>query len=229
VRFNASLFAVINKIIILKTPKTMKPLKILFFLFPSLMLAQLEVDTSNATVTFTKVYNVDHPKNLIYQKTQEWLAINYKNANEVIKLNTPKKIVAKGYFVIDYINSTDFDSSNKVFFTTIIAFKENKYKISFTDYILKTSTNIQHTFEDFYFSSDFEHYKKTLKQEMEAQTNPQVIKQYKKLFKDENQMRQMYNAFIAMSKNVVSQITTQTNQLAKSMYNYINTKTKDDW
>ncbi len=65
---------------------------------------------------FSKIYDTDLSKDAIKQKTEEWIALNFKDSNEVIKLNNENKIISKGYFDIGY----------KVYFSFIVSFKKKK-------------------------------------------------------------------------------------------------------
>jgi hypothetical protein len=65
----------------------MRKLFILILLFTStLRLFSQEISKTNDG--YTEIVQVELPKKEIYQKLNEWIALNYKSANAVIQLNT---------------------------------------------------------------------------------------------------------------------------------------------
>ena len=83
--------------------------------------------------TYTKVI---HAKELsqadIHQKLNEFIAINFKSANDVIQLNTPSKIICKGNFILNAISSL---SGKKTLIPLrhganfVFSIKDNRYKV----------------------------------------------------------------------------------------------------
>ena len=53
---------------------------------------------------YTEVIQVELTKDDLYQKLNEWVAVSYNSANEVIQLNTTEKIIIKGILTMPYTN-----------------------------------------------------------------------------------------------------------------------------
>ena len=51
---------------------------------------------------YSEVVEVELTKKEIHQKAIEWVALNYKSANDVIQLNTEDKLVLKGNYTFTY-------------------------------------------------------------------------------------------------------------------------------
>jgi hypothetical protein len=73
----------------------MKNLLFLLLLIPLVSFGQKLNKDSNG---YTEVIEVELSKKDIHQKINEWIAINYKSAQDVIQLNTVDKIVTKGNY-----------------------------------------------------------------------------------------------------------------------------------
>jgi len=63
-------------------------------------------------------------KKQIYNKSKEWIALNYKSANDVIQLDTEDKIIVKGIFKVPYLTYEHTYNHS-----LIISFKENRFKV----------------------------------------------------------------------------------------------------
>ena len=77
------------------------------------------------------VVEVDLTKKEIYQKVNEWIAINYKSANDVIQLNTEDKVILKGNYLFQYQTFGEYERliDFRLEHRLSISIKENKYKI----------------------------------------------------------------------------------------------------
>jgi hypothetical protein len=73
----------------------MKNLLFLLLFIPLVSFGQKLNKDSNG---YTEVIEVELSKKDIHQKINEWIAINYKSAQDVIQLNTVDKIVTKGNY-----------------------------------------------------------------------------------------------------------------------------------
>jgi hypothetical protein len=90
---------------------------------------------------YTEVVEVELSKKDIHQKINEWIALNYKSAQDVIQLNTEDKIVLKGnYTFTSTISGNTFGIRN----TTTISIRDNKYKID----LIPTSAFNKSTMKD---------------------------------------------------------------------------------
>ncbi|MBP0902912.1 DUF4468 domain-containing protein [Mariniflexile gromovii] len=76
---------------------------------------------------YSKVINTpEMQQNELYVKLKEWLALNYKSANNVIQLDTKEKIIVKGNF--SYFSKT-FNNDIVFAHTLIFSIKDFKTKI----------------------------------------------------------------------------------------------------
>jgi len=63
-------------------------------------------------------------KEQIYNRSKEWIALNYKSANDVIQFDTEDKIIVKGVFKMPYLTYEHTYNHS-----LIISFKENRFKV----------------------------------------------------------------------------------------------------
>lgn len=98
---------------------------------------QIPIDTSTGKVSYTEIVYADSvSKKELFDRSLEWLALNYKSANDVIQLQNEAtgKIIAKGLFK-EYLSLmgglTVYDCS--VYHTLKIDIKEGRVRIQLTD------------------------------------------------------------------------------------------------
>lgn len=60
----------------------------------------------------------------IYNRSKEWIALNYKSANDVIQFDTKDQIIVKGVFKIPYL-TYEYTYNHSL----IMYFKENRFKV----------------------------------------------------------------------------------------------------
>jgi hypothetical protein len=70
-------------------------------------------------------------KDFLYSKTKEWIALNYKSANDVIQLADKEnyKIIAKGNF-----KTSMFMKEGWIAHTLVLDFKDGKIRYSYSDF-----------------------------------------------------------------------------------------------
>ena len=86
---------------------------------------------------YTGVIQVELTKDDLYQKLNEWVAVSYNSANEVIQLNTTEKIIIKGILKLPYTNwaaKLSLNVSHSLTFTI----REGRFKV---DFIATSLTN----------------------------------------------------------------------------------------
>lgn len=124
-----------------QTLTAMKKLLILLLFYPLLITAQQYTDV------------VDIPgksSEKLYKGANEWFALTFNSANDVIQLNDPaeKKIIGKGMKQVVYlIKNTPV--SLDVFFTLLVQFKDERYKYDLQTNDIRTLGNKTYTFETF--------------------------------------------------------------------------------
>ena len=203
--------------------------KILLFLFftPLIISAQINLDSTSKTFAFSKVYDVQKSKTELNQQVQEWIAINFKDANEVIKLNTEDKIITKGYFDISYTNA-GYSIPGKIYFVLETSFKENKYKLDLHTFELKQK---EYTFpvENYYFANDYDFYVELLKAQSSQFKDKFSIKYYDKLFKNPEKLRELYNDYNLVASEITTEINQHVEAYAQSLFQYIVKNDSKDW
>ena len=86
----------------------------------------MNAQVENNNGEYTEIIEVELSKKDIHQKVNEWIAINYKSANDVIQLNTEDKVIVKGNFSFtSFLNGDTFGVRNIITFSI----RDNKYKI----------------------------------------------------------------------------------------------------
>ncbi|MDA8626032.1 DUF4468 domain-containing protein [Flavobacteriaceae bacterium] len=106
----------------------MKKLILLLLFIPLMSFGQSISKTNDG---YTEVVEVELTKQQIHQKLNEWVAVSYKSAQDVIQLNSEDKIVLKGNFTINLkIHSFSFDY--RINAQTTFSIRDNKYKIDLT-------------------------------------------------------------------------------------------------
>lgn len=120
----------------------MKKLLLLLLIAPVLGFGQQNYQTEGNT--YTKVI---HAKELsqadIHQKLNEFIALNFKSANDVIQLNTPSKIICKGNFILNAISSISGKKTSIPFrcgANFIFSIKDNRYKVD-----IEAPTSVKNT------------------------------------------------------------------------------------
>lgn len=81
------------------------------------------------TIFYEKVFDADSlNKSEIKEKVNEWLALNFNDSNNVIKMNSEDKIVSKGIITLPY-EYREYRSEYKINFDLITDFKDGRYKV----------------------------------------------------------------------------------------------------
>lgn len=84
----------------------------------------------------------------LYTGANEWFALTFKSANDVIQLNDPveRKIIGKGMKQANYyINK--YPTYYDVYFTLLVQFKDNRFKYSIQSTELKAAGKTSYTYE----------------------------------------------------------------------------------
>ena len=104
---------------------------VITMVFAFTMNAQLE----NKNGVYTEVIQVDLSKKDIYQKVNEWIAINYKSAQDVVQLNTEDKVIVKGNYIV--VMGT---KPHRVHNSLSFAIRDNRYKVDLIANSISVST-----------------------------------------------------------------------------------------
>lgn len=100
-------------------------------LLPVLMFGQQDYQTEGNT--YTKVIQAKELSQAdIHQKLNEFIALNFKSANDVIQLNTPSKIICKGNFIYNSVSSLSGKKTSiplRCGANFVFSIKDNRYKV----------------------------------------------------------------------------------------------------
>ena len=98
--------------------------KLLFVLGMLAVTFQSTAQFENNNGVYTVVFELDLSKKDIHQKINEWIAVNYKSAQDVIQLNTEDKVIVKGNYIV-VMQNTPYRVNNSLSFSI----RDNKYKL----------------------------------------------------------------------------------------------------
>lgn len=101
-------------------------------------LPQFPIDSTTGRICYTNIIQIDSvPKEELMGRAAEWIALHYKSATDVIKLDdrTRGKIVAKGFFEQSIYFENEVPSFRvAVSHAVLLDFKDGKCRIRFTDF-----------------------------------------------------------------------------------------------
>lgn len=217
--------------------KMKKILLIILVVFPTIIYSQFKIDTLNSEGSFSKVYEVKLSKEQLRQKSLEWIAISFKDSNEVIKLNTDDKVIAKGYFDVEIL-SRGYKIKQKVYFVIEVAFKEAKYKLDFHTFIVQANfqgNKIETPYNQSLACLNRDSYIKYL--ESAINVNPtnglvsdkRIVKVYTKILNNPKLIDENIEKGLVFEKQYTSQIKNNVEMLAEDLFTYITKKSTDDW
>lgn len=214
-----------------------KTLLIILVVLPTIIYSQFKIDTLNSEGSFSKVYDVKLSKEQLRQKSLEWIALSFKDSNEVIKLNTDDKVIAKGYFDVEIL-SRGYKLKQKVYFVIEVAFKEAKYKLDFHTFVVQATVQgrkFETPYNQYLSCLDRESYVSYLKQAIK--TNPtnglvsdkRVAKAYTKILNSPKLIDENIEKGLVFEKQYTSQIKNNVEMLAEDLFTYITKKSNNDW
>lgn len=125
--------------IFVKKYNTMKKLLLLLFLVPMLLFSQkIELDEKTGLYAQTEVLEFEGlSKDDLFNKTIEWVTLNYNSANDVVQLKDLElgKIIVKGNFVSSLMISKVW-----IYHTLILEFKDNRIRYTYTNFSSATTS-----------------------------------------------------------------------------------------
>ena len=200
-------------------------------------LCSFSQDLNKEANGYTQVIQAELTKAELYQKLNEWVAVSYNSANEVIQLNTTEKIIIKGILTLPYTNWAGKLSLNVSHSLTFII-REGRFKV---DFIATSVTNNSGGLADIslinVFLTEEAYTKEQHLQYMEASQRSQfatfgysekkIDKMIAKYINDANQTNMDYNHYIDNRTNWVNEINNIFNQIDE----YVNKseQTEDNW
>jgi hypothetical protein len=103
-------------------------MKKLFLLLIFIPLVSFGQDINKESNGYTEVVEVKLTKKEIHQKINEWIAVNYKSAQDVIQLNTEDKVITKGNFTVNF-RVRKYVFTYRIHNSLTFSIRDNKYKI----------------------------------------------------------------------------------------------------
>ena len=129
-------------------------MKFLYFLLliislPVLLIGQnIEFDEESGLYAQVEVLEFENrTKDDLFDKTIEWVTLNYNSANDVVQLNDKEagKIIAKG----DMVAPFGFGQTTVIRYTLIFDFKDERMRYTFTSFSWANGfSNPDYSFED---------------------------------------------------------------------------------
>lgn len=100
---------------------------IIALLIPLVSYAQ-ELNYDNGS--YSKVFQTEKSNEEVYQRAREWIAINFKSANDVLQLDTKEKLIVKGSMPFQvYSKSYVFDFVG--YFMLTVSIRDGRFKVDF--------------------------------------------------------------------------------------------------
>jgi hypothetical protein len=134
----------------------MRTFVFIMMLFPLNLMAQLQdsiqidlekftIDKTTGKIIFTFIDSIKGiNKDLLYGKSLEWIAKNFKDATEVIKLQDKEngKIIAKGYLELNYVYQRmygiNYYRNYRQNFTLDLTLRDEKYRLILSDFTIQS-------------------------------------------------------------------------------------------
>ncbi len=85
-----------------------------------------------------RIIEINKPKDELYKLSNEWMAKAFKSSKDVIQYQDKEEgvIVGKGSTMVKYL------ASMRTWFTMTIEIKDNRMRITFEEFFVKTSTGL---------------------------------------------------------------------------------------
>jgi len=106
---------------------------LLVFILPKVLMGQgLKIDEGTGKYSKQATVEIDSmAKGQIFKKAVEWIALNYKSANDAIQLKDEEtgRVILKGNF-----STGLFMKQGWIRHTLVLDFKDNKFRYTYTDF-----------------------------------------------------------------------------------------------
>ena len=208
----------------------MKKLILLLIFIPLVSFGQKLNKDSNG---YTEVIEVELSKKDIHQKINEWIAINYKSAQDVIQLNTVDKIVTKGNYSFQsaFTNGSSYGVRNILTFSI----RDNKYKVDLIPNSMFDKSDMKDTplttmTQYFKEMQNFEDFKKMVRNNsiVNMQNAGYSEKRATKMI-DKNNTPEVYSDLYSMKKITYENWNKAIESTFKSVKEYVSKSDEDDW
>lgn len=194
---------------------------ICILLFYSVCLAQVQYD-EEGKIFYEQVFPVENvTKKELKSRVNEWVALNFKDANNVIKMNTEDKIVAKGLIKVPY-EFNGMKADYEIDFDLIADFKDGRYKV-LMDNLKSKPLPYLHLYQDL----SLEQFKLIT---MEIANKMGTSKQMKKMIEKDSFYDQYYLQAKEMHRDHLNKLANKLNSIAENIKLAVQQGgTDDDW
>ena len=216
----------------------MKNIFLILFLTPIIMFPQFKIDTLKAEGNYSNVFQINKTKQNIYTRTKEWVVVNFKDSNTVLKMDTDDKIMIKGSFDVSVISS-GYKFNQKVYFVMSVFFKERRYKLDCFNFVISSLLNgqlIEVDYKDYLSALNLKNYIVYLQNQTIINKSGGLVsdrrlrKGYEKILSSKKRIEKARKKHLLYEKQISLQIKNQTQAMGESLFNYINEgNEKEDW
>ena len=213
----------------------MKRLLLLLLLQFIALNTKAQIFESN-TSSHYEVVSVSLNKKEIHQKLNEWVAINYKSAQNVVQLNTESKIIVKGNYTIGLKYKT-YTPKFRIHNTLSFSIKENKYKIDLTNSVVTSDVSKVSEDGSLYFLSLYSRQKNLSKEEYIKKVSDFNIQNSLKAGLSEKKATKDLKKYVlkTIDEDYSDYILNfqiwnkEINNLFNDIKKYVTTSTQEDW
>jgi hypothetical protein len=208
-------------------------MKKLFLLLIFIPLVSFGQDINKESNGYTEVVEVKLTKKEIHQKINEWIAVNYKSAQDVIQLNTEDRVIAKGNFTVNF-RYMEVTFTYRIHNSLTFSIRDNKYKIDLVPNRVSldiNSTDVDSSFLTQYISStlstkdEFIEYQEKVARNLYSKMGYSEKKTQKWINKLSSTWEDMYSNYL-LDKPVWDDEIKSTFQ---SIKDYVSKSNNEDW
>lgn len=192
-------------------------------LFPVLGFAQFKTNEAGQ-LYYEEVFEVPGmDQETIKYRVNEWIAVSYNDANNVIKMNTDDRIVVNGLFIIQRPYENTF-IDHKINYSLISDFKDNKYKLLVNNIAREgyPITDVE--------QPSFEEWKKEYEESQDEQPSS-LIKVLGKWSTSEKKLRKIYEEGIESQRFELEGVKSRIAGIVRDIESYVQEGSEgmDDW
>lgn len=203
----------------------MKKICILFLITTTTLLSQ------NNPFTYEKVFEIEMTKSDLKENINAWMVKSFKNTNNGITLNSDDNLIARGIFDGYIKNGLGAKENSNFSYLIEVSVKDNKYRLTLTDYTVKTINPSMQFMGDYCMLPNPESQEEFVRIHTNFYENSNFIgsnsfvKRLQKPEKAEKEKIRHKKYF----DFVHSQIILNQESIEKSLTEYLSKKLKDKW
>jgi hypothetical protein len=187
--------------------------------------------TEKKDFNFEKVYEIEINKEELKENTNAWMVKTFTNTNNGIKLNSGDNLIARGQF--DGVFRDGFGTERPCKFEYIIgiSFKENKYRITMSDYDINANQDEMQWLASWSLlynnanKNDFIKTQKLFYNNVKIFGYKFMIRKLDKPKKVDKEMKRHKKYFDVIEP----QILANQKKISESLFKYLEKNKKSDW